>query len=210
MRTKKYYLLFLALILFLNCYADSSEEIIMPIEGLEIVTLENIRTINKFKIIISPYCNSISMGKYEGLEFGGSINMNNLYSILCSYYFINNQELHDWYEEGLSNYSIAIAKDVQFGQYFHFVIAHAFNYIEYYYDLFSYYNDFYGSDTLFEPSLNIIYGINFNLILQLNLYCMVENIYWYTNPKYKKEGYKCKVSDVYDKPQYKFGFTYKF
>lgn len=211
MRIKKYYLLFLALILFLNCFADSSEEIIMPIEGLQIVTLGNVQNHkNKFETYISSY--SISMDNYNGFGADFSFEKKNLFSILYSFDYVENQVVEN---EVIYKYSIEIAKDFKFGRYFHFGIAHAFNYMKFSslsYDLVGYE----GKDEIFEPSLKLYYGINFSLIRGLNVYYNIENYNWYTDPEfhmhgvfYMDEGFYIEVNRIYD-TQHKIGITYKF
>ena len=219
MRIKKYYLLFLALILFLNCFADSSEEIIMPIEGLQIVTLGNVQNPqnhkNKFETYISSY--SISMDNYNGFGFDFSFEKKNLFSILYSFDYLENQIVGDLviskYSGDLviSKYSIEIAKNFTFGRYFYFGVAHAFNYMSqrYHYeytDIWGRSDEYESTDEIFEPSLKLYYGISLNVIRGLNVYYNIENYNWYTDP----ELFSIKVNEIYDKPQGKIGISYKF
>jgi hypothetical protein len=220
MKFKKVCLIIVALIISISCYAEDNEEMIWQVEGLTVYSLENIKNSNLQNNEWDLSLNNLSMDEFNGFGFRMTFEPNN--SILLSMgsdllYYENNSDFYFEYRS-LTNFFYSIGKKITIENLLFFQVDLSINTLGFALEL----DDFDAYYKVTSPSIDLKYGLDFNIFSNFNIFYEIQNHIWFTDPYmgaveydewsngYYSEPIDIKVSDVYEKSQHSLGVQIKF
>jgi hypothetical protein len=209
MKFKKVYLTFVVLVLFISCYAEDNEEMIWQVEGLTVYSLENVESSNLKNNEWNLNFNNLSMDEFNGFGFRMKFKTNNsiLLSMGSDFMYYENNSTPPYEYLSLTNFFYSIGKKITIENLLFFQVDFSINTLGLQFES-NNIDDFFKVTC---PSIDIKYGLDFNIFSILNIFYEIQNPIWFTDPYMESDEYgDIKVSDVYEKAQHSMGIQIKF